>query len=49
MLNGPPVTLLPNRLAGTINKYSIKAIPQLIKTAPIKPVFFKNEISLNLK
>lgn len=49
MLNGPPVTLLPKRLAGTINKYSIKAIPQLIRTTPINPVFLRKEISLNLK
>lgn len=49
IVKGPPVTLLPNLLAGTINIYSRRAIPQLIKTAPIIPVFFNKAMSLNLK
>ncbi len=46
MLKGPPLMLLPNLLAGIINMYSKKAMPQLIRTMVNKPLPFKTGISL---
>ena len=48
-LNGPPSPLKPIRFAGTWNKYSKKAIPQLMRMIEKRPRFWLHDISLNFR
>lgn len=48
-VKGPPLPLNPILLAGTINIYSNRAIPQLIRMIAINPNFWKRFHSENLR